>query len=54
MIGFLQGQMLTFCEQTIKLSLSYGDNDQKKKQVAKKKQKITTKRVKINNINNEF
>ena len=36
MIGFLRGQMLTFSKQTIKLSLSYGDNDLKKKQVPRK------------------
>ena len=34
MIGFLKAQTLTFSKQTIKLSLSYGDNDLRKKKVA--------------------
>ena len=34
MIGFLQGQMLTFCKQTNKHSLSYGDSGLSENQVA--------------------
>ena len=30
MIGFLQQQMLTLSKQTIRLSLTYGDNDLRK------------------------